>query len=311
MSKFYPIIIFCYNRISHLKKTLFALSINSNIKKHKIYVFCDGPKNIEEKKKIDKINNFLLRFNKLKFEKITNNKNNIGLASNVINGVSKILKKNEAVIVIEDDIVLGANSLAYINFMLNKFSKNNRIGSVSAFSYINNNCYFNGFDYFLTKRHSSWAWGTWARVWNDINWHSSINFESLKMVLNSKFKKLGLDLPLLLWGESKNFVSSWAVRFNYYCFKKKLLSIQPRYSLVENIGNDFSGTHLNLRSIFFKDKKVKFNPVFENVTISKLKSNSEIDKYIQYNHKRSHKLIFRFILVVVKNLFNFNFSNKK
>ena len=50
----YPIVIFSYNRPTHLENLLISLKNNSDISDHKIFLFCDGPKN--EKDKENKIN---------------------------------------------------------------------------------------------------------------------------------------------------------------------------------------------------------------------------------------------------------------
>ena len=47
----YPIIIFSYNRPSHLNRLLRSLERNKEISNHEIYFFCDGPKNDSDIKK--------------------------------------------------------------------------------------------------------------------------------------------------------------------------------------------------------------------------------------------------------------------
>jgi len=47
-----PIIIFSYNRPSHLNNLINSLTKNKVSKSSKIFFFCDGPKNNFDKKKI-------------------------------------------------------------------------------------------------------------------------------------------------------------------------------------------------------------------------------------------------------------------
>ena len=49
------ILVFAYNRIDHLRKTIFSLKKNKGYKNHDIIFFCDGPKNLSDKIKIKKI----------------------------------------------------------------------------------------------------------------------------------------------------------------------------------------------------------------------------------------------------------------
>ena len=48
-----PIVIFSYNRPKHINKLLNTIIKNEINKNNKIYLFCDGPKNTIDKKKID------------------------------------------------------------------------------------------------------------------------------------------------------------------------------------------------------------------------------------------------------------------
>ena len=43
----------------------------------------------------------------------------------------------------------------------------------------------------------------------------------------AKFSEGGRDLNLLLWGNYQKLINSWAIRFNFFCFKNSLKSIQP------------------------------------------------------------------------------------
>ena len=66
---YYPIIIFCYNRHDLLFKLIESLKKNINIYKHKLYVFCDGPKNKKDIIDIKKITKILNNFNYIKKKK--------------------------------------------------------------------------------------------------------------------------------------------------------------------------------------------------------------------------------------------------
>ena len=295
--KFSPIVIFAYNRPNHLLNLLNSLFLNTNITNHDIFFFCDGAKNYKDKKNIILIKKIINRFKKkLKFRKIFYNKNNIGLAKNIINGVTETLKKSQYCIVLEDDLLLNPEAINFLNHYLKLFKNNYRFGSISAHSYLDKMKELYNKEYYITKRHCSWGWGTWSRVWNEINW-DSIDYE--KHFLNKSEKKsfslAGNDLNLLLWGQYKKFINSWAIRFNYFCFKKNLLSFQPRYSMIENRGRDFSGTH---ERFSFKDYKTDIN-YFPKLLkkINSLKfSSKKIDFFIKNTHRKSLKLIIRHFL---------------
>ncbi len=295
-----PIIIFSYNRPGHLNNLIDSLIQNKVPKSSKIFFFCDGPKNEKDKRKINQIKN-LLKKKKLKiYSKKFRNKN-IGLAKNIINGVSQVLKMYKSCIVLEDDLIINKNCIKFMNFMLNKFNYNKKIGSISAYSYIDDFYYKKKFDFYVSKRHSSWCWGTWSRVWNKIDWNDtsiSKHFNNRSSI--KQFSQGGKDLNLLLWGNHHNLINSWAIRFNFFCFNNSLKSIQPRYSMIKNDGRDFSGTH---EKFYFKfNKKYNFYPKLDNYKniLKRTLENDQINFYIRDNHRRSIKLSLKFFFKYFK-----------
>ena len=78
----FPIVIFAYNRPIHLSRMLNSLSICEDVKKHDIYIFCDGPKNKKDISQINKIKT-ILKNKKIKFKKKIFRKKNIELAENI------------------------------------------------------------------------------------------------------------------------------------------------------------------------------------------------------------------------------------
>jgi hypothetical protein len=292
--KFSPIIIFSYNRPNHLKNLISSLLLNKNIKKHKIFFFCDGDKNLYDKKKIIAIKKIMYSCNKkLNIKKILFRKKNIGLAKSVVYGVSEVLRLYPSCIVLEDDLVVNPNTIKFMNYYLNHFKNNNKIGSVSAYSYINNMTKLYKKDYYLTYRHCSWCWGTWSRVWTNISWNS-INYKVhfSNKTYKKKFSRGGKDLNLLLWGQYKNYIDSWAIRFNYFCFKKNLLSFQPRYSMIYNDGKDFSGTHEGF-SLNINKVKINFSPKLLKIKNYLELYSKEIELFIKNSHRKSLRLLIK------------------
>ena len=95
--KYYPIIIFCFNRPNHLKKLLASIYQNKNYNQHKYFFFCDHFKNDKDKANNSKVKNIINNLNKIKNYKLIFRKENFGLSKNIISGINAIFKKNEAV----------------------------------------------------------------------------------------------------------------------------------------------------------------------------------------------------------------------
>ena len=290
-----PVIIFAYNRPEHLARLLKSLLKNKSKNFNKLYLFCDGPKNEQDKIKILKIKKIISN-TKIKFQKKVFRSKNIGLSKNIINGVSDVLKKNTSCIVLEDDLVLSNNCIKFMNYFLKKYKNSKNFGSISAHSYLKNFQINKKFNYYITKRHSSWCWGTWARVWKKMEWNK-INYNShfKSFAELRKFSEGGNDLNLLLWGQYKKYIDSWAIRFNYFCSKNDLISLQPKIGMVKNLGRDFSGTHENFS--FRKENNFNF---ISNLNLKKssnrILNRFDIDNYIKNSHRRSIRLALKYFI---------------
>ena len=279
---------FCYNRPNLLKKTLISIAKSRDIHLYDFFFFIDGSKNDLDLANIYAVENLVKNFNFCKSKKIFKRIKNYGLSKNIIEGVSEVLNDNKAAIILEDDLILNLNAINFINYFLNFRYKS--LGSVSAYSYLHNSNLNLNFQACFVKRHSSWCWGTWSDTWNKINW----NKKFYKSHFDDKllFENLGYDMNLMLWGYLNNFIDSWAIRFNYHCMKNNLLSLQPRFSLVKNIGVGLNATNQKFKN----NEKIKFNNFkiknFKDLVILK---ESEIDNYIKKNHKKSIRLYIKYI----------------
>tara|TARA_B100000989_G_scaffold262769_1_gene214368 strand:- start:103 stop:675 length:573 start_codon:yes stop_codon:yes gene_type:complete len=188
-----------------------------------------------------------------------------------------------------------------MNTILDKFKNQKNIGSVSAHSYIDEFKSKKNFDFYISKRHSSWCWGTWSRVWNKIDWnskHLNQHFNNKSSI--NRLAEAGKDLNLLLWGNNEKLINSWAIRFNFHCISRSLKSIQPRFSMIINNGRDFSGTH---EKFYFKiNKKSNFNPLLGSLKniLNRTIESKEIYSFIKHTHRRSYKLSLRFFIKYLK-----------
>ncbi|OUX37067.1 MAG: hypothetical protein CBE33_03965 [Candidatus Pelagibacter sp. TMED273] len=290
--KYYPVVIFSYNRPNKTNDLINSIKKNKNFEKFTYFFFCDGPKKnyISDVRKIKDNIEIIQKFKIRK--KIIKRKTNFGLAKNIINGVSSILKKHEAIIVLEDDLEIDINCLEFINILLNKFKNDKFIGSISGYSYAHNFKKLKNLKWYKTHRHCSWSWGTWKHVWQKVKWKNPTS-QSLKKFKSSSYK-VGDDILSLLLAQKLNLINSWAVRFNYHCIKNNLYSINPRFSLSKNNGYGINATHtLNI----FKKEHINFiNSNINFRDFGKLKFHSELNNYIYKKHKSSMKLKAKILL---------------
>ena len=118
MDKLSPIVLFVYSRKKILEKTINCLKKNKLAKKSELFIFSDGYKSEKDKLHVDQVRSYLNKIKGFKKIKIILRKKNLGLAKNIVSGVSEIIKKYSKVIVLEDDIIVSADFLDFMNLSL-------------------------------------------------------------------------------------------------------------------------------------------------------------------------------------------------
>ncbi len=258
-----PIVIFSYNRPTHLKKTLNSLKKNELSKESMIYFFSDGPKTgtLEELKKINLVRKIIKNTKNFKSKKIIFYKKNIGLKKNILNGVTKIVNKHGKVIILEDDIVVTKYFLNYMNQSLSLYANKKKIWHISGWNYdlglkkINRD----DKDAFFIRNMNCWGWGTWKNRWNKIILDPNFFYKKMN---KKQIKNFDLSNSINNWSQiirNKNkTLETWAIYWNATIFYYKGLCLNPKISMINNIGMDGSGINANIdKAKVFKPSKIK------------------------------------------------------
>lgn len=234
-----PIVIFAFNRLDVLRRTVDSLLQNKEAADSELYVFVDGPrKNKEgEAEKVGLVQDYVKSITGFKAVHYTFSPINKGLANSVIGGVTQTFKSYDKVIVVEDDLYVSRSFLRFMNEMLDKYEKDERIMQVSGYGCKLTRIGDYPYDAYINERARSWSWGTWKDRWSTVDWEVS-DFKELSASkkLQRKFNKRGSDLYGMLKGYMEHKNNSWYIRFNYSMYKQKRYSIMPVKSLVRNDG---------------------------------------------------------------------------
>ncbi|MGD8780747.1 MAG: glycosyltransferase [Ignavibacteria bacterium] len=240
-----PIVLFVYNRPKHTQKTISSLIQNEFADNSLLYIYADGPKeNDSSQDDISKVRGIINSVSGFKSVNIIERDKNLGLANSIIQGVTEVLKNYDKAIIVEDDLVSSKYFLSFMNKALENFKEDQKIFSISGYSYpISFPNYYNE-NIFLSPRASSWGWGTWRNRWEKVDWEIS-DFD--KFITDKKaqadFNKGGNDLTKMLNKQMKGEIDSWAIRWAYAHFKNNAYCLYPLKSKIQNIGNDYSGRH--------------------------------------------------------------------
>lgn len=245
-----PIALFVCKRAKHTKATLDALAKNNFAAESDLFIFSDGPKSDSDSIAVERTRKVIRAAKGFKSVTLLEQPSNMGLARSVIGGVSKLLKKFERVIVLEDDLLTSKNFLTYMNNALQQYRDDSKAFSVTGYTFPGDVLSIPvdyPYDTYAGYRCSSWSWGTWADRWQRIDWGMDY-FSALSRdpVRQAAFNAGGQDLMQMLALQYEKKIDSWAIRFSYAHHTNDCRCIYPTKTLVRNIGLDNSGTHSRL-----------------------------------------------------------------
>lgn len=257
MKNLAPIVLFVYNRLEHVRKTIDALKENQLAQESNLFIFSDGPKPGQEEK-VQAVRNYLKEITGFHSVSVIERDKNLGLANSVIAGVTDIVNKFGQVIVMEDDIVCSPDFLQYMNDSLEKYKCAQRVFSITGFSHLTDENSEGIPDTYFLKMPSSWSWATWKDRWSyfdsqatgyrKLMWNRKMreefncdnSYDYYSMLMRQMKKEPPIHIPLLT---KQKHIDSWAIRWYWSFFKQGGLTLFPRDSFVKNIGFDGSGVH--------------------------------------------------------------------
>lgn len=268
-----PVVLFVYRRVEHTKNTLDSLKMNVGASETELFIFSDGSKNESDKAEIVTIRCLIREYNKFfKSVHIVEREKNIGLAENIIDGVIFVINKYEKAIIIEDDIVTSRFFLKFMNDALNKYKDNKNVWHITGWNYpigpfIGDDMH----DAFLWRTMNCWGWATWKDRWKHFE-------KNPPQLINSWDKKqiyeFNLNGSYDFWEQVKRnqsgSLNTWAIFWYCTIAQNNGLCLNPKQTLVRNIGNDGSGENCGRDSKYNGD----FSPIEAFSLPDNIKENS-------------------------------------
>ncbi len=264
-----PILLFAYNRPTHLRNTLDALKRNPGASDSQLFVYSDAARTADDQEAVDEVRRMLRNVDGFKTVEVVERKENWGLARSVIDGVGTIVERFGRVIVLEDDLVVAPGFLTFMNNALETYKDEPRVGHIQACDFTKDASLP---DTFLIKWTGSWGWATWQRAWTHFNPDGKAllkELEDRKLTYRFDFNgRYGYTRMLRRQIEGKN--NSWAIRWNASLFLADILSLNVGRSLVQNEGFDGSGTNCGGGGLYASDLYMgdipveKISPIEEN-----------------------------------------------
>src|SRR5689334_19947926 len=113
-----PITLFVYNRPEHTRRTVEALLKNELAAESDLFIFSDAPKKPESDESVRMVRDYIHAITGFKSVTIIERDRNWGLADSIIDGVTSVVNQYGRIIVLEDDLVVSAHFLEYMNTAL-------------------------------------------------------------------------------------------------------------------------------------------------------------------------------------------------
>ncbi len=271
------ILVFSYNRPSHLRRVLISLE---DYKIDKINMILDGPKNKKDIICQKEIKSIIFGKTNLKINFI-HRKKNLGLAKSINKALDKFSKIYESLIIIEDDCIPRKEFFKFIITSLKKFKYDNTVAAICGYQLPNiqenNKRAMSIFklDYFIP-----WGWALKSSDWISYRKQNKKKIDKKKVL-----KKIKSRVIIKLLKNIKKTKDIWSLRFIIYNYLNNKKYIFPNKSQVKNIGFDGSGVNSKITDKFsvkyYPSKKINFNKIILDKKIIK-KQEKELFEKINY-----------------------------
>jgi len=240
-----PILLIGFNRPNLLQKRLKEIN---QFGLRNLFISIDGGSTEQQIDGIKLVLDDCLFESSINYRVIIHNEN-LGLARHITNAISEVLNEFSHVIVVEDDIVLGANFFDSILCGLEIADSDSQIATVGGFSPFFHFSLFSRKNYWRKSEYfSAWGWGISRANWNSYlfelesggledklsdskTWSNLSSHQKLFWL--SKFRKVTIK-PIRTWDYQMQFMS-------FLYDKKHLL---PAFRFCDNEGfNDSRGVN--------------------------------------------------------------------
>jgi glycosyltransferase involved in cell wall biosynthesis len=237
-----PVVLFAFRRPDHTLRTLNALSRNHLASRTELIVYSDGPKDDQDVAAVTAVRDLVQEASGFASVRVVERQRNLGLSASVIDGVTEVLRENDKVIVLEDDLLTSRYFLSYMNEALSIYEDDASVASIHGYCPPMRS---EGPETFFLRGADCWGWATWRRAWSEFN----PDGETLLAQLEERGLTWAFDLDgaygytSMLEDQIAMRNDSWAIRWHASMYLAEKYTLYPGRSLVENIGVDGSGTH--------------------------------------------------------------------
>ena len=234
-----PVLILGYNRFDKFTRCISTIE-KQGLKN--IYVSIDGPKNDYDKKVQKKIINFCSRIRSKLDIKIKNLDKNYGCINAPIKGITWFFEENKFGVILEDDVIVSKKCMQLFAYLLEKYSFENNLMSISSFNEFTNKEIESIYNIPVFR---SWGWATWADKWRmHLDFSNRIKNFNIWQLYNLLPHEVRLiETAEIIKSCQLNLLDAWDYEFNFSHLVNKKISLTIGGINSYVYGFDSSATH--------------------------------------------------------------------
>lgn len=275
-----PILIIGYNRPEIARATLNKVAKSLP---YKVYFAIDGPKDEKDEKLVGMVKDiYHLGISGANCVYLENDFNQ-GPEITITNAITEVFKKEDRLIILEDDVVVSHSFLSFAEQMLDLYANEDRISMISGSNWAERFSCQNQDYFFAYLGNTLSGWATWKRAWDGFTLKE--DFIISRKELKNRFKDNRIQnffyrnyraFSLLPRG-----INTWDCCWQFKRIKNDKLSIIPRVNLTSNIG--IYGTHFDGIAFFHNvayDESFKVSLIANEVKANELWDEAIFTKFL-------------------------------
>jgi hypothetical protein len=169
---------------------------------------------------------------------------NLGPKRRIETGLDWVFDQAEQAIVLEDDCLPGGDFFAFCDELLERYSTDERILSISGNNFLPSGRH--GPDsYYFSRYPFIWGWATWRRAWqaHDPTMRQWPALRDSGWLAKTLADPTAASYWSYLFEQTMETQHTWDYAWTLSCWQRQGLSIVPGANLVSNIGYGAQSTH--------------------------------------------------------------------